>query len=419
MNENMNEEIEYARLSIKRIISFSINYVLENNSGIFDNLNIMEFKQTLYFFIEPIVMFYKNKTNNYTIQQDKIKFLSDYESFKPLCYELKNIFSINFVSIYILGKVLWFFGLISSGNANISKEEQKLITFISLISIILEIYFYNNKQITNIKDLMEIIKNKIKITDIKELTVKKNDKIRFLDSLINRFEIDKREMEIKQLKTLNIKQLINKGNRKALITKTKNTISKLLATSAITFAVIKAVVRIVSLVTNKTIMLPYKNLNVVNNKAFNMKKSGIIKLECPDNKIMITSGINSKSNNLTKIKNSKKSIIPNIVNMINETDKIIKNFNKMPIPLRKISKFNEKSKREVNNYDCVEKLERNYGCVKNDKLRKSEKVEDDPKVPSGVPDFGNRWGSFVGGKQDDEWIYRKRVANNKGHQGRT
>ena len=210
MNENINEEIEYARLSIKRIISFSINYVLENNSNIFDNLNIMEFKQTLYFFIEPIVMFYKNKTNNYTIQQDKIKFLSDYESFKPLCYELKNMFSIYCVSVYILSKVLWFFGLVSSGNVNINKEEQKLITFISLISVVLEIYFNNNKQITNIKDLMEIIKNKIKIKiiDIKELTVKKNDKIRFLDSLINRFEIDKREMEIKELKTLNIKQLI-------------------------------------------------------------------------------------------------------------------------------------------------------------------------------------------------------------------
>ena len=155
--DDKNEEIEYARTTINRIINFSTSCLLENKSEVFDNLNITEYKQTLYNLIEPIIIFYKDKTKDYTISQDKIIFLSSYELFKPACYDLKdkNISSIYDVSLYILNKVLWFFDLVSSENSDITDileilHTKKLLTFTNLFSILLEIYFSNNQQLSNL-----------------------------------------------------------------------------------------------------------------------------------------------------------------------------------------------------------------------------------------------------------------------------
>ena len=295
MYKDINEEIEYIRLSIKRIINFSIDYIFENNFNVFDNLNIVEYKQTLYFFIEPIIIFYKDKTGNYTISQDKIIFLSNYEYFKTICYDLqnKNISNIYNVSLYVLRKVLWFFNLIFSENNDIIGISEKqcinktINDFITLISILLEMHFTNGKQIPDIKELIESIKTKLNISNIKDIlpNINSNTEFRLLACIINRFELDKREIEIDKLNKLNIRNLKSKDKNKTIIDRDilkniKETITTFITTSAITFAIIKAIVYIVSLIAEKIPMLSSiidKGSTLINNSAinfFNSSKTG-------------------------------------------------------------------------------------------------------------------------------------------------
>ena len=309
------EEIEYARTTTNRIINFSTNYLSENKSKVFDNLNIAEYKQTLYNFIEPIIIFHKSRTENYTISQDKIIFLSNYEFFKPACYDLKrkNISSIYDASLYILRKVLWFFDLVSSENdgiVNISKKQhvnKTITTFITLISILLELYFTNNKQVPDIKELIELIKNKLNIKDIKDIlpNINSNAEFKLLACIINRFELDKREIEIKQLGKLNFKELKtkDKDTNKTIVDKNilkdiKNTLATFIKTSAITLVIIKAIVHIVNLITEKIPML-----SSMINKGSNMISNGINSI---GSSINLSSGKTGKTKSQKQLKPSSK-----------------------------------------------------------------------------------------------------------------
>lgn len=286
MNNDLYGETEYARVMINRIVNFSIDCILENKPQMFDNLNVAEYKQTLYYFIEPIVIFYVSKTENYTISSDKIVFLSNNESFKPACYELNNknyLSNIYDVSLYVLRKVLWFFNLVSSENndiINVSEKEyinKTINSFITLISILLEIYFSNNGQMPDIKELLELIKNKLNILDIKDIMPNINSNVEFklLTCIINRFELDKREIETAQLTNLNLKNIPfkDKNTNKTIVDEKqlriiKDTLATFIATLTTTITMIKAVVHIISLIVEKIPALSSlvnKNFGIINN----------------------------------------------------------------------------------------------------------------------------------------------------------
>ena len=125
----------------------------------------------------------------------------------------KNISNIYNVSLYVLRKVLWFYNLIFSENNDIIGISEKqcinktIDNFITLISILLEMHFTNGKQIPDIKELIESIKTKLNISNIKDIlpNINSNTEFKLLACIINRFELDKREIEIDKLNKLNIK----------------------------------------------------------------------------------------------------------------------------------------------------------------------------------------------------------------------
>ena len=290
---DLDGEIEYARMMIDRIINFSINYISESGSKIFNNLNIniTEYKQTLYHFIEPIVIFHKDKTENYTISQDKIIFLSSYKSFKPSCYELKNknyLTNIYDVSIYVLNKVLWFFNLNSSENDNITnttgKEYKTINSFITLFSILLELYFTNHQQLSNLnintlKQLLNNINSNLnnKIINNKDIinlvSLLSNANYKCRTEILKYFNLDLTE-RIKQLNELNLKDLKSKNNNekidKSVLAKIKSTLTTFISTSALTLVTIKALVNMIALIVEKIPML-----SSMINKGSSMISNGI------------------------------------------------------------------------------------------------------------------------------------------------
>ena len=214
---------------------------------------------------------------------------------------------------YTSETILYFFELTySDSNVITNKEEQKLITFITLFSILLELYFTNHQQLSNlnINTLKQLINNinsnlNNKIINNKDIInlvfLLSNTNYKCRTEILKYFNLDLTE-RIKQLNELNLKDLKSKNNNekidKSVLAKIKSTLSTFISTSALTLVTIKALVNMIALIVEKIPML-----SSMINKGSSMISNGINIINDIGN-----GSINTLFNSSSKTKQTKTNI---------------------------------------------------------------------------------------------------------------
>lgn len=335
MEYNNNKDIENSlNNTIKRIVgdlaNLSFTYLLKETHLTYEEYNnVKKCKEIIIQTMIPVVISGLKSENKYNLDYvvnhiflDKFSIFDNTEILKIKT----RLESIHIDSLYSLfyhtsETILCFFELIDSDNNVITDTDkenlhtEKLLTFTNLFSILLEICFSNNQQLSNLnlnnlKELINSINNNLNnkiinnknIINLVSLLSNVNYKCRI--EILKYFNIELTE-KIKQLTNLNLAKLKtkDKDTNKTIVDKNilkdiKETLNTFINTSAITLVIIKAIVHIVNLITEKIPML-----SSMINKGSNMISNGINSI---GSSINLSSGKTGKTKSQKQLKPSSK-----------------------------------------------------------------------------------------------------------------
>ena len=289
MEYNNNKDIENSlNNTIKRIVgdlaNLSFTYLLKETHLTYEEYNnVKKCKEIIIQTMIPVVISGLKSENKYNLDYvvnhiflDKFSIFDNTEILK-IKIRLENIHIDSLYSLFYHTSetILYFFELIDSDNnviTDTNKENlhtEKLLTFTNLFSILLDLYFSNHQQlsnlnINNLKELINNINNNLnnKIINNKDIinlvSLLSNVNYKCRIEILKYFNVDLTE-KITQLTNLNFKDLKSKNNNekidKSALVKIKETLNTFINTSAITLVIIKAIVYIVNLITEKIPML--------------------------------------------------------------------------------------------------------------------------------------------------------------------